>query len=614
MLNGASPAHYAQSPAAMRPSPNGKHSPGQAPPSPPKMGHTATTPQPGSSAGHDPSTSLPGAPKRRKQKIEYVPWSKPLTESVGGFSLAFREQTAAQIYHKVRRRTVHDLGECSARSLRSWMNSALTGRACLGNVDFVTLRLSLQSGLATEVAPVLNSVNILAEACRTASNDTGIIFNQSQMEDVSALYEALVDHLRDCAFPVVPAPAATTSSEQQQQRSKGKGKASTDRPYAPSTYEDLWLLATQHEIAIKPARKRKQCGSLPPSEVVLSIVNCLRTFSFTVNLAPLMAKHHKTLDLLLRLCDFPAASTGPLSDADGRPLRSVVALSYADLLAVRKDAVVLIAQIGLQIEVDKLPRRTARQIFDLLLFFLSQPSDVDLPGSFGGSPAGRAALRMGSYGTYTEAALTALSQVATRDGNRETFGSLASPSQVFDLFDALFQCLPITDEDVQGLLQHPMESIYRFERLALCLYNLAFLAPAEVKNRIRQRPGFARVILTIIGKFQALSGAGSVAAREFSVFCRRLLELMDILSKSPDAAESYYDPLAPFFGGAFAGGVSGERREREAQSERRLLGEAVEAPRAEDLPSMTSYSPGMMELLVGQGHDPSVYNLLAKLL
>lgn len=456
---------------------------------------------------------------------------------------------------------------------------------------------------------MLNSVNIIAEACRTSPSEAGLTFTPNQMEDMGQLYEALVDHLRECAFPVT-----TPSPNSPDQKSKGKGKASADRPYAPPTYEDLWLLATQQEISIKPARKRKQAGLLPPSEVVLSIVNSLRTFGFTLNLAPHMARHQDTLDLLLRLCDFPAANTTALLDADQRPLRSAVALSYADLLTVRKDVLVIMAQIGLQVELDKLPRRTARQIFDLIFFFLAHPTDVDLPGSFGGSHAGRTALRKGTYGTYTEAAMTALAQVATRDSNRETLGSLASPTQVFDLFDALFQCLPLSDDDVQGLLLQPLESMLRLERLALCLYNLAFLARAEVKNRIRQRPGFSRVLLTVVHRFHGLAVAGQAAAREYGVFSRRLLEMMDILSKSPDAAESYYDPLAPFFGGAFAGGLSGERRERESQSERRLLGEVVEAPRAEDLPSMTSYSPGMIEMLAEPGHDPLVYNLLAKLL
>lgn len=448
----------------------------------------------------------------------------------------------------------------------------------------------------------------MAGACRAPTHEEGIVFNQAQMEDVSALYEALINYLADSAFPV------TTPCQGSPPREKGKGKEPPERPFAPSTYDEMLQLAMQRESAIKPARKRRQNGSPPAPETILSIVNTLRSFALSFNLGPYIARSQRTLDLLLRLCDFPLLSGGAVLDTNRRPLRSAIELSWLDLLTIRKDMLVIIAQLGLQIEVDKLPRRTTKQLFDLICFFLSQPSDIDLPASYGGSHSGRSAIRRGSYGTYTEAALTALSQVATRDSNRETFGSLASPTQVFNLFDALFQCLPLTDDDFSGLLEHPIESIHRLERLALCLYNIAFLAPTEVKNRIRQRPGFGRVIYGVMNKISSANNVSQSPTRELGVFCRRLLEMMDILSKSPDAADSYYDPLAPFFGGAFAGGLSGERRERESQSERRLQGEVVEAPRAEDLPSITCYSAGIIEMLASPGHDPVVYNLLAKLL
>lgn len=427
------------------------------------------------------------------------------------------------------------------------------------------------------------------------------------MDDVSALFEALIDYLADRAFPI--------STDTSPGDAKGKGKSPASRPYAPDNYEDLWVLATQCTLQLQPTRKRKHRDVLPAPEVILSIVNILRSFSFSFDLTLLLAKHTRMLDLVLRLCDFPfGGSSASALDKDGRPLRSPIPLSSSDLLTIRKDVVVMVSQIGLQIELDELPRRCARQTFDLIFFFLSQPTDVDLPGSYGGSPLGRSGLRKGSYGTFTEAALSALTQVAARDSNREVLGSLGNSAQIFEQFEALLQCLPVLDEEYEVLVENHSQTLPRLEKLALSLYHLAFLAPADVKNRIRQRPGFTSVMVSVVARFQAQFALGHPQAAQYQVLCTRLLETVSILSKSADAAESYYDPLAPFFGGAFAGGVSGERREMESQSEKRLRGETVEAPRAEELSSLTFQSPGMAEMLATTSYDAVVYTMLAKLL
>lgn len=111
-VNGVSPAHHGPSPATnAHHSPNGKHSPERGTSSPPKTGNSSADSQPGTSTLPAAAAPSSAGPKRKKQKIEYIPWSKPATESVGGFSLGLREQTAAQVYAKNRRRTVHDLGK-----------------------------------------------------------------------------------------------------------------------------------------------------------------------------------------------------------------------------------------------------------------------------------------------------------------------------------------------------------------------------------------------------------------------------------------------------------------------------------------------------------------------
>lgn len=96
-----SPANHTSSPFFNNASPNGKASPMRGPSSPPKS----------SSEQPDTSQTTSHSSKRKKQRIEYVPWSKPAAESIGGFSLAVREQQVTQVQQRVRQRTVHDLGE-----------------------------------------------------------------------------------------------------------------------------------------------------------------------------------------------------------------------------------------------------------------------------------------------------------------------------------------------------------------------------------------------------------------------------------------------------------------------------------------------------------------------
>ena len=104
------------------------------------------------------------------------------------------------------------------------------------------------------------------------------------------------------------------------------------------------------------------------------------------------------------------------------------------------------------------------------------------------------------------------------------------------MFEALVHRLPVSDHDFHAIMREPW--IGYVERLVLCLYALAFLAPPELKQRAQRDAalGFARVVLRLLRKLTLHTPVES--RQTFASLIRRAIELLKVVDDAADA----FDP------------------------------------------------------------------------
>lgn len=392
------------------------------------------------------------------------------------------------------------------------------GLTCAGVVDIYSLTMSLKSRLASEVAFALNMLVLISLGMRSSADDrNGMPF---QLTTCGGLLDELIDLLEETAFG---------------EDDDGPSERAAAPCAAPdsATYRQLFRTVALEEAELRadlPSPLKiaaSQTGDtclLGPSEVVLALVNLIRNFSFNDENARLMANQPHILALMLRLAELPLQrSPGPAGQDEPRwPLE----VTAADSMALKKHALQFVANLGLEVKMSVYPDPLVpASLFSLLSFFLAEAHHRDqLHFDFAGVVTSVSRLSQPQHSRlhhYLDVALSTFACVTTLDANREVF-SRAVTTDHFELFQSLLFLLPITEAEF-GLVVQEAGLIF-VQNLAMALYNLAFLAPPSLKQRLRAAPG------VINGLFRVVTRLSSPEQSYFSTLCMRCVAIIRLLS------------------------------------------------------------------------------------
>ncbi len=227
----------------------------------------------------------------------------------------------------------------------------------------------------------------------------------------------------------------------------------------------------------------------------LTILTILKNFSTMPENIYFFNTTPRLLQVLARMCRSDADRVRASQQNAGDDNAETV-FTTMEALRVRKEVLVIASNLsGELLVLRNQDASTVRTVFELLASFILEAGEVEemdhaaeiaeLAASLPpGAPAPPVPRRI-PY--HADLALDALSKLALPDDNREVLASLVPGSDVERLVGEMVKMLPMTESDFKVL--NTEHRLGYCERLAMCLYNLAFLASPSTKLRLRAIPG-----------------------------------------------------------------------------------------------------------------------------
>ena len=444
-------------------------------------------------------------PSRRK--IDYMPLA-PELETTGGRNLDFIQNE----WHRLASRPLRHSDE--------W-----------GHVDIEALTLSLRSRLSTELSYSLTTFALLTLARNQHSQQHGQREREGGFPIMQApdLLDEAVDLIEDLGF----------SGVEDDEDFEDHAPLVTHKELVNTLLED----GVKPFAALQPGPGVKDPNHGPrqrQAEIVLTAVSIIRNISQgDEHSAQYLAKHEKLLHVLARLC-----SLAPRSKSSApAPLSPVLSLS--DLIVLRKDLVHMVVNFGAFIGLLPTPvpskqmLRTIRRAYEVMASFFVDPSETVSPFQYilqTGIQLSQPQPKPPAPPSLANQALEAFARFTLSDDNRRAVAISVPNSWLWTTFEALVHRLPVTDHDFHAIMREPW--IGYVERLVLCLYAIAFLAPPELKERAKRNStlGFSKVMLRLLKKFVLQTPPES--RNTFTFLVGRAIELLKLVD---DAGDSF-DP------------------------------------------------------------------------
>lgn len=390
-----------------------------------------------------------------------------------------------------------------------------------GLIDVHSLTMSIRSRLGSEVAFALNSLTLISSGMRTSSAENGFDFLLGTTGD---LLEELLELLEETAFGI---------EDELEEEDLERMQAEKERIPTLVSYRELFRRVTEEVGDLRPDDDQSDrdidgAVSLGPIEVIISIVNILHQLALSSENARFMNGwgRGKVLDILVRVASLPLRK-------DGLPKgRYPLQVTAADSMILKKNALEVLLNIGVEARLNQYSTRTATLLFQLLLFFIvdSDRHEDHLYFDLSATPSNSSKLPQPAPSRithYLDLGLTAFARITLPDSNRFILSKLDPKFDMFTLFESLIHLLPVTEGDF-SLVTNEAGLIFA-ENLAMCLYNLAFLAPTELKLRLRVVPSFTKSLLRVIRRL--IGAAGDPAENPFVVLCDRCVATLKLLSE-----------------------------------------------------------------------------------
>lgn len=396
-----------------------------------------------------------------------------------------------------------------------------------------SLVMSIRCRLATEVVFALNSLTLISLAMRANPQEASAYTFPFALAQCGDLLEELIDLLEETAL----GEQDCTRDAEAPCEDAPDDHASPTPDTSPQSYRDLFRLVAREETdllnppesSIKPlaALADRASPALSPVELCLTITNLFRNFSISEENARFMSSMPHFIEVLVKVAELPLIRRGSRAEEEPSwPLR----VSAADSLALKKDVLEILTHTGVEVLLDNHRPETAAALFDFLLFFLVQADDHDqLYFDLSTAPTMAARIPQTSdarVGPYLELGLAAFARITLPDSNRRIVARLTPKADLFSVFESLIHLLPVNEPEFQLITTEG--GLVIIENLLMSIYNLAFLAPVELKTRLRNHPGFVRALLRVIRRLAG--GTHDHDQNPFLILSDRCLATLQVLS------------------------------------------------------------------------------------
>lgn len=411
----------------------------------------------------------------------------------------------------------------------------------LGFCDIHAVKMSLRSRLGPEVAYALNTLGLLS-----ATNDQQPSFaigrHPELLEEIIDFFEEAIEGDEDDevftgseAGPSSSKHVVSGSTTSPAKAGPSKGTASnTQKQEQPDVYADMLHHTYCDEFKLRPVSKSANTetfAGLDRAQVVLACLALFRNLSLSEHPSKPVLTDPNIVSLTLLATKTPKQAK-ELPDPPVRPLK----LSAVQLLQAKKDALQILGNLGHHIHLEQQPSWVGHAVLNIIDYFLDLGEAALSPG-----PAGVGL--MNSFSPSIDAALFALARVMLSDANRDAFSKLPQSNTtlrpfIISNFSTLLQLLPLTDLDFSMINSEP--ALVRIEMVAMCLFNLVYVAPPDVRKKLRETPGTVKMLVRVVKKLYGIHLATATQDQQapnslYLVLCQRCIEVLRILSEDEAA-------------------------------------------------------------------------------
>lgn len=387
-----------------------------------------------------------------------------------------------------------------------------------GTVDIEALTMSIRSRLTAELSYALTTITLLS-TMRGPTPGSG--FPILQCTD---LLEEVLDLLEEEAFGTTPDITDYGLSD--------GAEIVRHRTLVESVLEkESTLFAGLKHF--DPQYETRGPGHRA-GNIVLTVTNLIRNLSITPDNMACLARHERTLDLVLRVCDITTSS-------DGTPKPVSPALTLPDVINARKDALHIFGNLSNYIAFSHpsspshATTLTASRILEIIASILIEPSDSVPPTQF--LKHSGVIFQHSKPPSIADLALDVFTRVGQLDSNRQVFAKVMPQSLTWRLLESLVHRLPVSDLDYAFLQRESWLSY--LEKTIMAIYTIAFFSPPELKKRIKADRSlcFSQVMIRLVQRFVAINGSPDVRQWQLAV-ARRAVEAMKAVDDESDAFDT----------------------------------------------------------------------------
>lgn len=426
--------------------------------------------------------------------------------------------------------------------------------------------MSLRSRLGPEVAYALNTLGLLSAASDQQPNFV-IGRHPELLEEILDFFEEAVegdeddDNLGGVLDESSSRAAASGSTTSPAKAGPSKGASTSRKPEHHDTYTDVLHGAYKDEFKLRPVSSSSTAESfagLDRAQVVLACLALFRNLSLSEHPSKPTLTDPRLVSITLL-----ATKTPKQAKEVPEPPTSPLKLSPTQLLQARKDALQIAGNMGHHIHLEQHPAWVGHAIIELIDYFLDLGEAGTAPG-----PVGMGL--MNAFSPSIDAALYALARVMLSDANRDAFSKLPQSNStlrpfILSSFSTLLQLLPLTDLDFSMINSEP--ALVRIELVAMCLFNLVYVAAPDVRKKLRESPGTVKVLVRVVKKLYGIHLATASQEQQapnslYLVLCQRCIEVLRILSEDEAAGAGQRTTGSQegvaWFGSYFEGRDAGE--------------------------------------------------------
>ncbi|MCO5565862.1 hypothetical protein L7F22_019537 [Adiantum nelumboides] len=212
---------------------------------------------------------------------------------------------------------------------------------------------------------------------------------------------------------------------------------------------------------------------------------------------------------------------------------------------------------------------------------------------------------------HADLALEAFSSLGQPDVNRKVLGDTIEEERLIKLGEALIKLLPVSDMDFHML---KTEARLAFcERIAMTLFDIAYMGSGSVKRRLRHSPGTKGIVFRCIKRLMKIHK--DFSQNPFSVLTRRLVETLRLLSDG----ENMFN-RAPLLGFGMEGNSLASKTSASSNSlknQRFAVNGALNGHidrQQDDGNLLIEDEEAVVELMTVEGIDPTIISELERML